>query len=102
MDNKLIDICTKKINKEINDSWTDIAIKYNVYEGNGENLRCAYNKWRKKNGQLKSVNEIKDIGLENKLDELELKNIELQKTKNFRLFTGAVSFNRLRFLAFIF
>jgi predicted phosphodiesterase len=59
MDNKLIDICTKKINKEVNDSWTDIAIKYNVYDGNGENLRCAFKKWRKKNGQLNS--DIKQI-----------------------------------------
>lgn len=81
MNNKLIDICTKKINKEINDSWTDIAVKHNVYNGNGENLRCAFKKWRKKNGQLKSKDEIRDIGLENKLYEIDLKNIELKKEK---------------------
>jgi hypothetical protein len=60
MDNKLIDICIKKINKDINDSWTDIAVKYDAYDGNGENLRCAFKKWRKKNGQL-NTNNIKQI-----------------------------------------
>jgi hypothetical protein len=94
MDNKLIDICTKKINKEINDSWTDIAIKYSVYDGIGENLRCAFKKWRKRNGQLKSTHETRDISFENKLEEIDLKTVELKKEK-IRLQDTKTKFNQI-------
>jgi len=59
MDSNLIDICYKKYNKEVNLSWDELAKKYNYK--NGELLRCAFKKYRKSIGDLKSHNIVRDV-----------------------------------------
>jgi len=45
MDSKLIDICYKKYNKQISQSWDELASMY--YNGSGEALRSKFKKYRK-------------------------------------------------------
>ena len=75
MEKFLIEICQKKISKEINKSWDDIAKENNVYECNGERLRSAFKKWRKKNGLLPTKETVMTNEIENKLSKLEIDTI---------------------------
>jgi len=55
LDSKLIDICYKKYNKQLDKSWDQLAIEYNYISG--EALRSKFKKYRKANDvvQDKSV-----------------------------------------------
>jgi len=88
MDSKLLEICWKKHNKELDISWNDLAEEWGF--SSGETLRCTFKKYRQKNGLIDKA----DINTENKLDEIDLKNIELQKTK-IRLQDTKTKFNQL-------
>lgn len=79
MDKLLIDICNKKINKQINESWDQIADVYGY--PNGENLRQKFKKYRKSKGILPSRNILISKSVENKLSEVEIKRIELEKER---------------------
>jgi hypothetical protein len=91
MDSKLLEICWKKHNKEIDVSWNELAIKYGYISG--EALRSSFKKYRQKNGLINKT-ETNDIDLENNLDEIDLKNIELQKQK-IRLQDTKSKYNKL-------
>lgn len=79
MDKKLLDICYKKYNKEISESWDELARKYGYVSG--EALRTKFKKYRKLNGVLPSKEIVKDANIEKKLSELDLKEIELKKER---------------------
>ena len=51
MDSNLIDICYKKYNKEISDSWSELAIQFGYVSA--EALRSKFKKYRKTNGNIK-------------------------------------------------
>jgi len=78
MDSKLIEICYKKYNKELNKSWDEIARDYGI---SGEALRSKFKKYRKANGTLKTQRVVRDEDVEKKLSELELKEINLKKER---------------------
>jgi hypothetical protein len=59
MDQKLLDICYKKYNRDISESWDELARKYGYISG--EALRTKFKKYRKLNGDLPSKEIIKDI-----------------------------------------
>jgi len=79
MDKKLLDICYKKYNKEINLSWDQLA-KENGYIS-GESLRSKFKKYRKNKGVLPSKEIVRDVLVDKKLTELDLKEIELKKER---------------------
>lgn len=92
MNKPLIDICQKKINKEIDKTWDELADEYGFI--NGEFLRQKFKKWRKKNGVLPVKNIIIDKNIENKLNEIDLKKIELQKEKQ-KFYDHRKEYNRI-------
>ena len=79
MDKNLIDICYKKRNKEIVKSWDELAKEYGYT--NGENLRCAFKKYRKSKGELPRKETVRDEVVEKKLSDLDMKEIELKKER---------------------
>ena len=68
MDNKLVEICYKKYNKELNRSWDSLALEFNYTSG--EALRSKFKKYRKANGSLKAKDIINGIILGNSDKEL--------------------------------
>ncbi len=58
MDKKLLDLCYKKYNKEINLSWDELAKKYGYISG--ESLRSKFKKYRKANGELQSKENVNE------------------------------------------
>lgn len=79
MDKKLLELCYKKHNKELNISWDELARQYNY--PSGEALRGKFKKYRKSNGDLPTKEIIRDASIDKKLSELELKEIELKKER---------------------
>lgn len=79
MDKNLIDICYKKRNKEISASWDELA-KEHGYQ-NGEALRCAFKKYRKSKGELPSKEVVRDVTIDSKISDLDLKEINLKKER---------------------
>jgi len=90
MDSKLIEICYKKYNKEIDISWKELALKYGYVSS--EAIRSKFKKYRAVNGNLKvQMDEqenvdmqpevIRDYEIENKISELDLKEINLKKER---------------------
>ena len=85
MNKSLIDICQKKINKEVDKTWDELANEYGFI--NGESLRQKFKKWRKKNDMLPTRDD-------NIVNEIELKKIELQKEKQ-RFYDQRREYNKL-------
>jgi predicted phosphodiesterase/biotin operon repressor len=62
MDSKLLEICWKKHEKEIDTSWNELAEQYGFISG--EALRSSFKKYRQKNGLINTENiETKEIDL---------------------------------------
>jgi predicted MPP superfamily phosphohydrolase len=78
MDKELLNLCYKKYNKEINLTWTEIAKPYDI---TGEALRSKFKKYRKTNGELKSKEIVRDVAIEKKISEIEMKEINLKKER---------------------
>jgi hypothetical protein len=79
MQDELITLCQKKTNKELNRSWQNLANEYGY--SNGESLRTKWKKYRKQNGTLPSKDVKITEDVQNKLNEIDLKILELQKEK---------------------
>ena len=86
MDSKLIEICYKKYNKELNRSWDSLALEFNYTSG--EALRSKFKKYRKANGSLKTKDIVNDLifdNVDNKqevaLSDIEIKEINLKKER---------------------
>ena len=107
MDSNLIDICYKKYNKEISDSWDELAKEWNYTSG--EALRSKFKKYRKASNIVKELNNnteevhpqanVDSNIEEKKLSELDLKEINLKKER-IKLQDLRTSINRdIRILA---
>lgn len=79
MSPELIDVCFKKINKQIENSWSELAKNHGIADG--ETLRCKFKKHRSKNGLLPKKETQISQELKNKLSELDLEKINLQKER---------------------
>ncbi len=79
MDQELIKLCHQKKNREIDVSWETLA-KEHGYKNN-EALRCAFKAYLKQNGELPSREEKVSDEIVSKLNEIDMKVIELQKEK---------------------
>lgn len=94
MDKNLIDICYKKRNKEISASWDQLAKEHGYQDGNGEALRCAFKKYRKSKGELPSKEVIRDVAIDSKISDLDLKEINLKKER-VKLQTEKLNLNQM-------
>jgi len=92
MDKNLIDICYKKRNKEITDSWDELANEHGYH--NGEALRCAFKKYRKNKGELPNKDVVKEVAIDNKISDLELKEINIKKER-IKLQTEKMNLNQM-------
>jgi len=75
----IVEICTKKVNREVDLSWEQIAEIYGY--ANGEVLRQKFKAYRKKNGTLPSMKDHRIEEVENKIEEVDKKTLEMRKEK---------------------
>lgn len=73
------DKCRKKQNKEIDIQWSEIAKMYNMISA--ESARQKWKRIRKLSNELPKKEEVKINGLENKLTNIELAKINIQKER---------------------
>jgi len=91
MNSNLIDICYKKYNKEISDSWDTLASENNYVSG--EALRSKFKKYRKAKGNVQNEQNIviddievlpevvRDSAIDKKISDLDLKEMNLKKER---------------------
>ena len=92
MDKELLILCEMKVNRTTLLTWDAIAKTYGY--SSGESLRCAYKVYRQKNGTLPSREEKISRDVEDKLTEIDMKMIDLQKER-VKLSDQKKGFNRL-------
>lgn len=90
MDSKLIEICYKKYNKEVDISWKELALKYGYVSS--EAIRSKFKKYRAVNGNIQEQKVVvdsvetkpevvRDYEVEKKISDLNLKEIDLKKER---------------------
>ena len=96
MDKKLEkEIMSDAINKrsgKLKLTWNELANKYNI--NNGENLRCWVKQQLKRQNKLPQKSDYIDKNIQNKLDEIDLKMIELEKQKK-KIQTVKIEYNKI-------
>ena len=92
MEEKLLKECLDKREGKLNKTWDEIAKEYNYT--NGEVLRCKIKKYLKNEGKLPSKEQFISEEVKDKLDIIDLKLIELEKSKK-KLQTQKLEYNKL-------
>ena len=92
MEEKLLKECLDKRQGKLNKTWDEIAKEYNYT--NGEVLRCKIKKYLKNKGELPSKEQFVSEEVKDKLDIIDLKLIELEKSKK-KLQTQKLEYNKL-------